>query len=50
MRGKADSQSQLDELAGITPAYAGKRRADPRYGAVRRDHPCVCGEKRFSEF
>ena len=30
---------------GITPAYAGKRRAGTGQWACRRDHPRVCGEK-----
>ena len=33
-------------LAGITPAYAGKRNASRSARALRRDHPRICGEKR----
>ncbi len=45
MRGKAE-QAALGALeAGITPAYAGKRRAGCQYGAICEDHPRICGEK-----
>ena len=60
MRGKASGKSWDQRRAGITPAYAGKRRTIPRritpaYAGKRlyeplgcitkRDHPRVCGEK-----
>ena len=47
MRGKAIMGFGIAWQNGITPAYAGKR---PLTGNARvewRDHPRVCGEKRF---
>ena len=35
-------------LGGITPAYAGKRGSGSPPRSCRRDHPRVCGEKRFN--
>ena len=45
MRGKVVPIIQLCELAGITPAYAGKRLYYNHSNTTRRDHPRVCGEK-----
>ena len=45
MRGKANEWHIQQHLAGITPAYAGKRfQSFGRYRA-EQDHPRVCGEK-----
>ena len=45
MRGKA-SLAQIEECNdGITPAYAGKRKASGRHQHCGEDHPRVCGEK-----
>ena len=46
MRGKDVDALGLVRRLGITPAYAGKRRAGTGQWACRRDHPRVCGEKR----
>ena len=45
MRGKAAHRAQAVPAEGITPAYAGKRRAGVRACSAPRDHPRVCGEK-----
>ena len=45
MRGKAASIVGGDNLAGITPAYAGKSTGGGLSGFCRGDHPRVCGEK-----
>ena len=47
MRGKV--RRGLDNLNadGITPAYAGKRSASCGHVEAVRDHPRLCGEKRF---
>ena len=45
MRGKALSGLLITGQGGITPAYAGKRRAPQGGGAQPWDHPRVCGEK-----
>ena len=45
MRGKALFLSVLWVTSGITPAYAGKRRASQMSLRAERDHPRVCGEK-----
>ncbi len=45
MQGKASEMAQTVKDFRITPACAGKRRAQqPRRGAGQ-DHPCVCREK-----
>ena len=45
MRGK-EGHYEIKIVAGrITPAYAGKRKADKCQSPEHRDHPCVCGEK-----
>ena len=45
MRGKAVRADDAAVPAGITPAYAGKRRRRWASGSQDRDHPRVCGEK-----
>ena len=45
MRGKAIIFFAVSMLLRITPAYAGKSFRLLVQGAVRRDHPRVCGEK-----
>ena len=45
MRGKAFCKNRLGLQDGITPAYAGKRRAGRTFENCNRDHPRVCGEK-----
>ena len=45
MRGKVDVGDGVDALAGITPAYAGKRPPRAANAAFRWDHPRVRGEK-----
>ena len=44
-RGKASSGRTCAGAAGITPAWAGKSRAEASCGCARRDHPRVGGEK-----
>ena len=44
-RGKVSFLSFLKPVLGITPAWAGKRRAAPGNSAVHWDHPRVGGEK-----
>ena len=45
MRGKDVDLLCLEDIAGITPAYAGKR-VSPKLGPLLLwDHPRVCGEK-----
>ena len=46
MRGKASTGGSSCSSEGITPAYAGKRRAGTGQWACHRDHPRVCGEKK----
>ena len=46
MRGKGFCQALRGFPAGITPAYAGKRRTATGYRSAAQDHPRVCGEKR----
>ena len=48
MRGKVKIRDETPEAAGITPAYAGKRRSVPRSVVRLGDHPRVCGEKSFT--
>ena len=50
VRGKGHSEPGGAGGGGITPAYAGKRRAGTGQWACRRDHPRVCGEKALSTF
>ena len=45
VRGKVFFGENCRIVHGITPAYAGKRRAGTGQWACRRDHPRVCGEK-----
>ena len=45
MRGKVDCRAHKTVLAGITPAYAGKRTGSRTTRRWRKDHPRVCGEK-----
>ena len=45
MRGKVPTFHPPSGAVGITPAYAGKRRAALVRNAVHWDHPRVCGEK-----
>ena len=45
MRGKECRSGMGAPGAGITPAYAGKRRTLPNQHVTGRDHPRVCGEK-----
>ena len=45
MRGKVAGRASRNLLAGITPAYAGKRRGSSFCTLPFRDHPRVCGEK-----
>ena len=47
MRGKVLSPTDINEHHGITPAYAGKRTIGPTGHCVQRDHPRICGEKRW---
>ncbi len=47
MRGKAGSLSGSMVSRRITPAYAGKSLQLGRLPSQRKDHPRVCGEKRF---
>ena len=48
MRGKGIPEYHRAFLAGITPAYAGKRKGLYLHIDVTRDHPRLCGEKRRS--
>ena len=45
MRGKVRLKIPVDQVPGITPAYAGKRGEGGAAAAALRDHPRVCGEK-----
>ena len=45
MRGKGGKTLDAVDLIGITPAYAGKRRATPLNRFQQWDHPRLCGEK-----
>ena len=45
VRGKVQLQPWQPTALGITPAYAGKSRSQPRTAPRHRDHPRVCGEK-----
>ena len=46
MRGKGAIAPPLSFPKRITPAYAGKSPAVPRYWPAVQDHPRVCGEKK----
>ena len=48
MRGKVMSESWSRYETRITPAYAGKRYFSIRVSGAVRDHPRLCGEKRFA--
>ena len=45
MRGKVVKLPCNCPIIGITPAYAGKRHADPDTVFRHQDHPRLCGEK-----
>ena len=47
MRGKVCGHPVISVIGGITPAYAGKSAFPESEGNAVRDHPRVCGEKRF---
>ena len=49
MRGKGHFLSGTEMEAGITPAYAGKRDLLFLSAEYDEDHPCVCGEKVYTE-
>ena len=49
MRGKAGKRILQLKVAGITPAYAGKRYAFRLSFFVKRDHPRLCGEKDYAQ-
>ena len=48
VRGKADAPVRQKSASGITPACAGKRRREPSQDTFVKDHPRVCGEKRYA--
>ena len=48
MRGKVAALMPENRVVGITPAYAGKRVPALCRPLCRRDHPRVCGEKRYN--
>ena len=50
MRGKAATGNKPPVVAGITPAYAGKRTGVKRNECTGKDHPRLCGEKTCSYF
>ena len=47
MRGKAQQDGEISDPDRITPAYAGKSLAAAYSSGDSRDHPRLCGEKRF---
>ena len=47
MRGKVTWEYDASEMAGITPAYAGKSCRNANGQRVDKDHPRLCGEKRI---
>ena len=49
MRGKVTSVLTNPLHHGITPAYAGKSKRVPPKTACCRDHPRVCGEKKWKK-
>ena len=48
VRGKVKIIWFFNGFRGITPAYAGKRRLSVKTASRNRDHPRVCGEKKFT--
>ena len=50
MRGRVAAAARRDFLAGITPAYAGKRILSLSVAVRPWDHPRVCGEECASAF
>ena len=50
MRGKGNIPLGIALMAGITPAYAGKRMRPTLLVLLPRDHPRVCGEKLYAWF
>ena len=48
MRGKGMVHRAQHRPAGITPAYAGKSYHSRYMVIIIRDHPRVCGEKRYA--
>ena len=48
MRGKGSIESIIERRIRITPAYAGKRLNNEKISNRERDHPRLCGEKRFA--
>ena len=49
MRGKACFFKSFNSSVGITPAYAGKRVDLCTISSRSKDHPRLCGEKRFHD-
>ena len=49
MRGKVQLVIFAGVVHGITPAYAGKSRLYVRWVLVFRDHPRLCGEKKWQK-
>ena len=47
MRGKAVALVCTTWLTWITPAYAGKSLRRAKHHFAQKDHPRVCGEKKF---
>ena len=47
MRGKVGGGMRFKFPFGITPAYAGKRFSTGWTNLFQRDHPRLCGEKKF---
>ena len=45
VRGKVQCVPRGVDAMGITPACAGKRKAETTFAFAIRDHPRVCGEK-----
>ena len=45
MRGKEHRVSGNGRVTRITPAYAGKSFDGNPKNIMKKDHPCVCGEK-----
>ena len=45
MRGKGIQIDGIEEVPGITPAYAGKSTIYKRPKIISKDHPRLCGEK-----
>ena len=49
MRGKGRRTQLVQQVVGITPAYAGKRAKRSGLKVAPRDHPRVCGEKHIEQ-